>query len=194
MLLILLSYFDDENDKKLFEEIYYSYRKQMTAYAISILKNQDDAEDVVHNVFLCIAQTTWNTVKEIKNQTDLRNYLLKSVKNTCLNFIKANKKDDVSIEGMPEEYFYSKAKLLGDNFTKHIYDQIEYKQVVESISLLKEKYQVVLYYHFVLELPVSKTASLLGQSVTATQKQLVRGKKALLTLLNNQEVGNYVNK
>ena len=56
MLALFLTYLDDENDKRLFEEMFYSYRKQMLSFSISILKNKDDAEDAVHNVFLRIAQ------------------------------------------------------------------------------------------------------------------------------------------
>lgn len=56
MLALFLTYLDDENDKILFEEMFYSYRKQMLSFSISILKNKDDAEDAVHNVFLHIAQ------------------------------------------------------------------------------------------------------------------------------------------
>ena len=51
MLVLFLTYLDDENDKRLFEEMFYSYRKQMLSFSISILKNKDDAEDAVHNVF-----------------------------------------------------------------------------------------------------------------------------------------------
>ena len=81
MLALYLAYLDDENDKKLFEEIFYAYRKQMVTLALSILNNENDAEDAVHNVFLRIAQKNWNTVRTIENKTDLRNYLLKATKN-----------------------------------------------------------------------------------------------------------------
>ena len=60
MLALFLTYLDDENDKILFEEMFYSYRKQMLSFSISILKNKDDAEDAVHNVFLHIAQKNWD--------------------------------------------------------------------------------------------------------------------------------------
>lgn len=41
--------------RKLFDEVYRHYRKQMIAVAKSILKN--DAEDAVHDVFCCIASS-----------------------------------------------------------------------------------------------------------------------------------------
>ena len=51
MLALYLAYLEDENDKKLFEEIFYNYRKQMVSYAAFILNNEKDSEDAVHNVF-----------------------------------------------------------------------------------------------------------------------------------------------
>ncbi|MFQ8952796.1 MAG: hypothetical protein ACLR56_07190 [Oscillospiraceae bacterium] len=51
MLALYLAYLDDENDKKLFEEIYLSHRKQMVILAITILGSEDDAQDAVGDVF-----------------------------------------------------------------------------------------------------------------------------------------------
>ncbi|MBQ6825740.1 MAG: hypothetical protein IJP34_03660 [Clostridia bacterium] len=80
MLALYLAYLDDENDKELFENIYYSYRKQMLLMAENILKNTNDSEDAVSTVFLRIAQKNWDVVSNIKSPTDLRNYLLKATK------------------------------------------------------------------------------------------------------------------
>lgn len=75
MLALYLAYLDDESDKKLFEEIYLSHRKQMVILAITILGSEDDAQDAVGDVFLRIAQKNWDTVIEfdisdIDNLTD----------------------------------------------------------------------------------------------------------------------------
>ena len=56
MLLIYMSFIDDESHRRLFEEIYLSYRKQMFLVARTVLKNDSDAEDIVHDVFLRIAR------------------------------------------------------------------------------------------------------------------------------------------
>ena len=48
MLALYLAYLDDESDKKLFEEIYLSHRKQMVILAITILGSEDDAQEDVY--------------------------------------------------------------------------------------------------------------------------------------------------
>ena len=116
MLALFLTYLDDENDKILFEEMFYSYRKQMLSFSISILKNKDDAEDAVHNVFLHIAQKNWDTVRSIENSTDLRNYLLKATKNSSLNIIKLNKRGSVSLNDSSEYSYNTISEMSDDDF------------------------------------------------------------------------------
>lgn len=58
-LYIDLSFFS-ETDKALFEKIYISYRKQMLVEARSIVHQDSDAEDIVHNVFYIVASKHWS--------------------------------------------------------------------------------------------------------------------------------------
>ena len=192
MLSLYLAYLDTEEDKKQFEEIFMSYRKQMVSLAFSILENQEDAEDAIHNVFLRIAQKNWDTVRSIEDKTDLRNYLLKSTKNASLNILKIRSKNNVSLDTIDEFDINGIYNLSDEDFIESICINIEYTMVVEAIKSLKDTYKDVMYYHFVMELPVIKIAKLLGQTVPATQKQLVRGKKLLLNLLGIQGVENNV--
>ena len=45
MLIFYLTFIDDFEDRKLFENLFNKYRKQMVYMAISIIHNKDDAED-----------------------------------------------------------------------------------------------------------------------------------------------------
>ena len=63
---------------------------------------------------------------------------------------------------------------------------MEYNRVLEAMKVLEPKYRDVLYYHFVMEVPVPELANNLNQSLAATKKQLVRGKKKLLQLLEEE--------
>ena len=126
MLALYLAYLDDESDKKLFEEIYLSHRKQMVILAITILGSEDDAQDAVGDVFLRIAQKNWDTVKQIKDNTDLRNYLLKATKNTALNKIKATKKDNVSLDTVIEFDISSIDNLTDNSFLDTVCTKFDY--------------------------------------------------------------------
>ena len=56
MLILYMSFIDDEIHRRLFEKIYMTYRKQMFLVARAVLSNDSDAEDAVHDVFLKIAK------------------------------------------------------------------------------------------------------------------------------------------
>lgn len=188
MLALYLAYLDDANDQRLFEDIYYSYRKQMVTLALSILGKKEDAEDAVSKVFVRIAEKNWDVVRGIKSDTDLRNYLLKATKNTSLNMIKARKKENVSLDTISEYYLEGIEELSDDSFLEVICNRVEAEKVKKTILQMNEKYRYVLYYHFVMGLTVPETAKSLNQTVAATKKQLVRGKKMLLKMLGIEGV------
>ena len=183
MLALYLAYLDDDNDKRLFEKIYNSYKKQMVTLAVSILNNNDDAEDNVGDVFLRIAQKNFDVVRGIKNDIDLRNYLLKATKNTSINKINTKKKDNVSLDTVVEYNMDKIKELSDDTFIEFVCNRIDYDKIIEAIKSLSEKYRDVLYYHFVMELSIPQTAKSLNQTLSTTKQRLVRGKKLLLNYL-----------
>ncbi len=188
MLALYLAYLDDDNDQKLFEDMFLSYRKQMVTFAVTILGNEDDAQDAVGDVFLRIAQKNWDVVRDIKDETDLRNYLLKATKNTSLNKIKTKKKENVSLDTIIEYDMEGIEDLSDDTFLELICNKYEYDKVVQAIKLLNEKYRDAMYCHYVMEMTVPQTAKSLNQKLSATKQQLVRGKKMLLSLLSKKGV------
>lgn len=188
MLALYLAYLDDENDKKLFENIFNSHKEQMLTFALTLVNCQDDAEDVVEDVFLCIAQKYFDIVRDITNQADLRNYLLKATKNTALNKLNYKKKEKFSLDTVIEYNLDDIEELSDDGFVEFLCQKLDYDQAIAAINALSEKYRWVLYYHFVVELTVPQTAKLLNQSTDTTKKQLVRGKKMLLSILKAKGV------
>ncbi len=188
MLSIYLTYIEDTDDKALFEEIYLAYRKQMLYLALSILGHQQDAEDAVSAVFLRIAERNWNTVRNIQNPTDLRNYLLKSTKNTCLNMLKKQEKEQITIEAVSLD---NAPEPSDGDFLESICSRADTAAVLEAINKLDKKYRDVIYYHFAVGLGVRQTAQLVNRSVPTTKKQLIRGKKLLLKLLEAEGVVPY---
>lgn len=184
MLALYLAYLDEAEDKILFEDIFYSYRKQMYTMAESILHNSNGSEDAVSAVFLRIAQKNWDVVRSIQSQTDLRNYLLKATKNISLNMIKFKKRDEISLNVVTEYNTKYDKYLSDDTFVEFISNNIEYDEVIEAMKSLNDIYRDALYYHFVMEMTIPETAKSLNCTVSTTKKQLVRGKKMLLCLLN----------
>lgn len=102
MLTFYLSLIDTESDRRSFEMLYNSYRKQMLSVARSVLSSDSEAEDIVHDVFVKVASKHMTTIKNLPKEEDIRNYLLKATKNTALNYIKKRSRDSFSLNTVLE--------------------------------------------------------------------------------------------
>lgn len=182
MLVLYLSMIDNDDDRNLFEKIYYSYRKQMLTVALSVLENEDDAEDLVHDVFCNIAEKYIPTLQNIKNEQDMKNYLLKATKNSALNKKRDTKK---SISLHENETVLNAEEDLNDNsFLDMICNSLSYQEIISAIRSLDKKYEEVLYLHFVLEMSVPDVADFLERNKNTVKIQLARGKMILLEKLS----------
>lgn len=183
MLIFFMSLIDDSYYREKFEEIYVLYKNQMFYMARGIVKNDDEAEDVVHTVFLKIAQNHIKTVAGINNPTDLRNYLLTAVKNTALNSIKSRNRLI-----MLEDVFYRDEDEFANDgeFVEYIMTRYEYEKVLDVIGGLNETYRDVLYLYFVLEMSVNEISIQLNRRVGTVKKQITRGKKIIVRKLEGE--------
>lgn len=183
MLLLYLNLIDDEQQRIEFEEIYTTYRKQMILLAKSLLHNDTDAEDVVHDVFLRIASKHIGFIQGLRNPEDVRNYLLKATKNTALNELSRKGRSTVSLDILSESDLTDTRDLSDAAFIELLCTKADYEKVVQALLSLREPYRDIMYYHFVLELTIPEAARHLGRSTATAKRQLVRGKKLLLNKL-----------
>lgn len=181
MLAFYLSLIDNDNDRKLFERIYYAHRKQMLTLAFAILENEDDAEDLVHDVFCNIAEKYMQSLQNIKNEQDMKNYLLKATKNSALNK-KRDTKPHISLH--ESEYMLNKDDMNDNEFLDMICNNISYQEVLSAIKSLDKKYEDVLYLHFVIGMTIPEVAEHLDRNKQTVKKQLLRGKILLLEKLS----------
>lgn len=73
-----------EGNERIFEETFRKYYQSLCNYANSILKEMDEAEEVVQNLFLSI----WEKRIDLEISISLKSYLYRAVHNHCLNRIK----------------------------------------------------------------------------------------------------------
>lgn len=181
MLVLYLSMIDNDDDRNLFEKIYYSYRKQMFSVALSVIGNEDDAEDLVHDVFCNIAEKYISTLQKIKNEQDMKNYLLKATKNSALNKKRDTKK---SISLHESETVLNTEDLNDNKFLDMVCNSLSYQEIISTIRSLDKKYEEVLYLHFVLEMSVPEVADYLKRNKNTVKIQLARGKIILIEKLS----------
>lgn len=135
-----------------YEKLFHNYYNPLVQYAITLLKDADDAEDIVQQVFVSF----WEKYDSIEVHTSERAMLYKSVYNACLNKIKFRKvrtsfaqeyTSDVenhtaieelqakelqhtinaAIESMPEQ--------CGKIFKMSRFEQLKYQEIADQLGL-----------------------------------------------------------
>jgi RNA polymerase sigma factor (sigma-70 family) len=68
----------------LFEKLFKEYYNTLANYALSIVKNRADAEDVVQDVFVKL----WQNSPQVVNTDQVKYYLYTATKNTCITLLR----------------------------------------------------------------------------------------------------------
>ena len=122
-------------------------------------------------------------IQSLTEPEDVRNYLLKATKNSALNELNRKSRSHVSIEDILKRDLEDVPDLTDDSFIELLCTKAEYDKVVQALLSLDNPYRDIMYYHFVMELSVPDAAKRLGRNTATAKKQLVRGKKLLLSKL-----------
>ncbi len=159
---------DSEEEREKFIKLYEAYQKRMLYTAYQIVKNQQDAEDVVQDSFLAIARN----LSSIGNVGEARTgvYLMKTVKNRALNLIR-DRKEMIEWEEMK--------MVSAEDIQEQISKKEELRQVLEAIYRLKDNYRDVLCLYFLNEMTTKEIANILGRNHNTVKAELRRGKKQL---------------
>lgn len=145
--------------------------------ADSVLHNKEDAEDAVHDTFIKIARNM-RSIRD-PNSSETLSYVLKATKNTAINLSKKNAIGNKHIQLEDVE------NISDGQFLEKLRIQENFEEVVEAIRSLNDTYRDVLFYYFVRGMKAKDIADLLGRSNSAVQQQIIRGKKKLLEILDN---------
>ncbi len=177
MLGVYLSVIETDDLKNRFEELYIKYSQLMYAVAFKILKNNEDAEDAVHQSFLNIAKH-FEKVNDITRQ-DIKPYLVVVVRNAAINIHRSNKRRESFIQELSAR----------DTVETEAFDNYGYKELIEAITQLPQMYKDVLFLHYVEEFSVKETAEMLNLPQNTVYKRIERGKAVLADILEEVQNG-----
>lgn len=140
-------------DRQVVERIYLMYAKDLFYYAYAILKNSDDAQDIVDQAFM----NSINKAPDISKDKEIFKYLLTITKNLSLNQMRQEQryyffgtKDGFDIEDYP------------DPESLNIKDRLTIRVLLETMLSLDE--YTILYYKQVYEYDYKSIAKLFNVS------------------------------
>lgn len=95
------------SNQKDFQELYLNYFNGMANYAFSIMKDRDNAKDMVQDVFIDL----WNKRNKLVIKTSIEAYLLRAVKFKSIDFIRKEKtKQQYVSNAVPDNEFHDDYK------------------------------------------------------------------------------------
>lgn len=125
----------NKGNEKAFAKIFNRYYKDMVLFGGNIIFDRNVVEDVVQSVFLNV----WMKRFELRIDTSLKSYLLKSVYNGCLLAIKNSK---VTQRYQSENSDYYNLMLDYDTENYILYSELE-EHIDSALKKLPENYRTV---------------------------------------------------
>ena len=144
-----------ENSNSAFRELVSLYKERLYWQIRPIVKNHDDADDVLQNTFIKIL----NNIQNFKGDSQLFSWMYRIATNEALNFLNQKaKKLKLSSEELQEHLI---ANLETDVYFDG--DEIQLK-LQKAIATLPEKQQQVFNMKYFQELKYKEISSILGTS------------------------------
>ena len=146
------------DDEKAFEKLFSLFYPSLSVYARRYIEEQSVREDIVQDVFVML----WESRKKLAIKTSIRSYLILSVRNHCLNYLKK--------EGLSRQYqeFISAEESSNDNdvyLLSELYNLFE-----KALSKLPETYRIVFEMHRLEEKNYDEIAKELNISVRTAKR------------------------
>ena len=164
-----------KGDEKAFETLFHKYYGHLCLYATKIIKDDPAAEEIVQDFFVKI----WEKREHLNIETSTKNYLFRSVKNLCINYIQHNK--------TKIRYAQKVISETENNYADNdSYPEIELSQIIEeSINSLPEKRKEIFRLSRQEGLKYHEIADKLNISIKTVETQITLALKTLRDKLKN---------
>lgn len=167
-----------QGQESAFEQMFRTYYERLCRYAHTLLKDADEAEEMVQTVFL----TIWEKRADLEITLSLKAYLYRAVHNHCLNRIK-----HYGVRENHREYsLYVQADGY-DSVTEAIHANELEERIERAVSKLPEQCQVVFRMSRFEELKYQEIADQLGLSVKTIENQIGKALRIM-----RQELADYL--
>lgn len=145
------------------KKIINTYGNMLFRYALLMLGNTEDAEDVIQDTLI----KYWKKAPEFRDKDHEKAWLLTVVTNRCRDIQRFRMRHPaIDIESITE--------LSGE-----MQNMAPDSGILEALMALPEKYKLVLYLYYVEEYRVEDIASMIGRTASAVKMRLKKGRQLL---------------
>ena len=170
LLIPLLS----KQDEAAFEQVFKTHYKNLHAYAFTILKDEDEAEEMVQQVFFKL----WERSERLSFSGPIAAYLYRAVHNESLNFLKHQKVK----AGHQLHVAYSMKNKTEQPQPKMVKKELENK-LREALNELPEQCRTVFQLSRFEDMKYKEIAEKLDISIKTVENHMGKALKLLRTKL-----------
>lgn len=169
-----------------FELIWNRYHKLIYAHVLKLVRNIDDADDIVQDTFI----KAFNALHTYNQSYPFTAWLYKISSNTCIDYFRRKRIRPVSIEGIQKTttsiYDIIPDQSIGIDFTLI---NAETKDALhKAIKQLPDRYRECIELRHFQELSYEEIAQKLNLPLGTIKITLFRARKALSTLLEGKDM------
>lgn len=153
-----------------FELIADQYRNQLMSLAVRMLRNTDDAKDVVQETLV----KAFRAIRDFDSDRPLKPWLCRICSNCCVDFVRHRKREGESLDG--HEY------MLADpdqNLEEKAIMAMRQRLVIEAVGRLPDKYRKIVFMRHFRHMDVNEIADALHKPEGTIKSWLFRARALL---------------
>ncbi len=154
-------------------ELYRLYSKAMYNICLRMVKNEEDAEDLLQNSFVDV----FRNLDRFRFQSSVGAWIKRVVVNNCINFLKKKRLQFTELE---ERHAFQFAELPSSDEDE---SPLQVKAIKNALFQLPDGYRVVFSLYALEGYDHQEIAEILGISVATSKSQYSRAKQKLRVLL-----------
>ena len=179
-MLFYLSLIDGEPERSEFERIYQKHADKIFRKTLYILRNQQDTEDVMQEVWIKVAKNI--SVLQNKDDAVIFSYIMTIANNQAMTFFRKRN---------TEEVLLAEEEIEGLAYDEPLFaacDKAEIGEITACFAELPKIYRDVLSLHFLHRHTTEQIARMLDLNASTVGSRLSRGRKKLIKLLERRGI------
>jgi RNA polymerase sigma-70 factor (ECF subfamily) len=165
-----------KRDESAFEQVFKSHFKNLHAYAFTILKDEDEAEEMVQQVFFKL----WDRTETLSLDGSVTAYLYRAVHNESLNYIKHQR-----VRTNHRLHVAYSMRNESDNASKKVLAAEQERKLLTALNELPEQCRTIFQMSRFDELKYREIATKLDISIKTVESQMGKALKILRTQLSD---------
>lgn len=179
----LLKYVDSNLNKDVFAILYDRYHKKVYFKCISMLKHEQNARDLTHDIFIKI----FLKIKQFKGNSRLSLWIHSVAVHSCLTYIqKAKKRHNIFKE--EEQDMLENLEDEGEvSIQEKMFLEMQLEELQDKLDRLKDEERIIILMKYIDGMSIKEIALILNLGQSAVKMKLKRTREKIYKMFVNDK-------